>query len=71
MKRKARALVRWFELPGGFSERWIEGLLTTEHSASSYGQPVFVGPDGEAWPTIQIVKVELLVAGEEDDEEKG
>ena len=26
-----------------------DGYLTTEHSASSYGQPVFVGDDGTAY----------------------
>ena len=32
----------------------IEGRLTTAHSASSYGQPVFVGDDGAAYNWLEI-----------------
>jgi len=38
----------------------VRGRLTTEHAASSYGQPVFVGDDGEAidWLVIRDVKIQ-------------
>lgn len=35
----------------------VEGRLTTAHSASSYGQPVFVGDDGAAYNWIEIVDI--------------
>lgn len=44
MKRKARAYI------GGIL---IEGMLTTEHSASSYGLPVFVA-NGTAYASAEI-----------------
>ena len=38
----------------------VRGRLTTDHAASSYGQPVFVGNDGQAidWIAIREVKVQ-------------
>ena len=35
----------------------IKGRLTTDHAASSYGQPVFVDSDGQAIDWISIVSV--------------
>ncbi len=35
----------------------VDGRLTTAHSASSYGQPVFVGDDGTAYNWIEIVDI--------------
>lgn len=35
----------------------VSGRLTTEHAASSYGQPVFVDDNGQAYDAWQIVKV--------------
>lgn len=32
----------------------VRGRLTTEHAASSYGQPVFVDDDGQAYDWIAI-----------------
>lgn len=34
-----------------------KGRLTTEHSASSYGQPVFVDNDGQAIDWISIMSI--------------
>ncbi len=35
----------------------VKGRLTTDHAASSYGQPVFVDTDGQAidWISIQSI----------------
>ncbi len=35
----------------------VKGRLTTDHAASSYGQPVFVDGDGQAidWLSIQAI----------------
>lgn len=35
----------------------IKGSLTTDHAASSYGQPVFVDAGGNAWDWIDIASV--------------
>lgn len=35
----------------------IKGQLTTDHAASSYGQPVFVDGDGNAWDWIDIASI--------------
>jgi len=35
----------------------VSGRLTTAHSASSYGRPVFVDDDGQAYDWLQIVDV--------------
>lgn len=36
----------------------ISGRLTTDHAASSYGQPVFVGDNGQAYNWADIVDVD-------------
>jgi len=36
-------------------EKTIAGYLTTEHPASSYGQPVFVDDDGQAYDSWQVL----------------
>jgi hypothetical protein len=43
MEKQVKALVM---LPDG-SKREIMGKLTTEHAASSYGQPVFIDEAGQ------------------------
>jgi len=35
---------------------WAGWRLTTDHSASSYGQPVLVDPDGNAYGPGDILK---------------
>ena len=35
----------------------IRGFLTTEHAASSYGQPVFVDKDNQAYNWIDIADI--------------
>lgn len=35
----------------------VSGRLTTEHAASSYGQPAFVDDDGQAYNWADIVDV--------------
>ena len=40
----------------------ISGWLTTEHAASSYGQPVFVGKDGQAYDWISIAEISTAAA---------
>lgn len=36
----------------------VHGKLTTEHAASSYGQPVFVDDSGNAYDSWQIRSLE-------------
>lgn len=36
----------------------VKGRLTTEHAASSYNQPVFVGDDGQAYDWAWIADVD-------------
>jgi len=50
MKKKVTA--RIITLDG---EKTIEGYLTTEHPASSYGQPVFVDESGQAYDSWQVM----------------
>jgi len=40
----------------------IRGKLTTEHAASSYGQPVFVDDDNQAYNWIDIADVTTTAA---------
>jgi len=40
----------------------VSGRLTTDHAASSYGQPVFVGDDGTAYNWADIVEVSTAAA---------
>lgn len=40
----------------------VKGRLTTEHSASSYGQPVFVGEDGRAHNWSDITNISTAAA---------
>jgi hypothetical protein len=35
----------------------VKGRLTTNHAASSYGQPVFVDANGQAYDWISIVEI--------------
>jgi hypothetical protein len=35
----------------------VSGRLTTDHSASSYGQPVFVDDDGQAYNWSDIAEI--------------
>jgi hypothetical protein len=37
----------------------IRGRLTTDHPASSYGRPVFVDDDGQAWDWISLADVRI------------
>lgn len=60
MRVRARALVRWFDLDRGFEERFVEGELTDEHAACSYGQRVFVAADGGVWPASQLDGLEVV-----------
>jgi len=48
-------------LPDGTT---LRGRLTTEHSASSYGQPVFVDDNGIAynWAALADVQIEVQQA---------
>lgn len=43
-----RSWEAWVERLDLTGAQYIEGRLTTEHAASSYGLPVFVDEDGEA-----------------------
>lgn len=36
----------------------IRGRLTTDHAASSFGQPVFVDDENQAWDWISLATVE-------------
>jgi len=40
----------------------IRGRLTTEHAASSYGQPVFVGDDNHAYNWVNIIDINTTEA---------
>lgn len=40
----------------------VSGRLTTAHPASSYGKPVFVDDDGQAYDWCQIVDVKTTEA---------
>ena len=40
----------------------VSGRLTTDHAASSYGQPVFVSDDGQAYNWADIVDVSTAAA---------
>ena len=40
-------------------EKEIRGRLTTDHSASSYNQPVFVDDNGQAFDDQQIISIKL------------
>lgn len=45
---------------GHFQQNRVEtGVLTTEHAASRYGQPVFVAFDGRAYGPAEIEAVSL------------
>ncbi len=35
----------------------IEGTLTTDHAASSYGKPVFVDAEGNAYDSWQVREI--------------
>jgi general stress protein YciG len=35
----------------------IKGTMTTEHAASSYGQPVFVDENGQAYNWLEIFDI--------------
>jgi len=50
----------------------IKGRLTTDHAASSYGQPVFVDDDGQAidWISIQSVSTAAADLGRSKSERK-
>lgn len=39
------------------SGQQVKGQLTTEHAASSYGQPVFVDEAGQAYNWAEIVDI--------------
>ena len=45
----------------------IIGRLTTDHAASSYGQPVFADEDGQAYDAAEIINLTLLDTEEEDE----
>lgn len=38
----------------------IKGIMTTEHAASSYGQPVFVDENGQAYNWIDIMDISTV-----------
>lgn len=40
----------------------ISGRLTTDHAASSYGQPVFVADDGTAYNWSEIAEIKTTAA---------
>lgn len=40
----------------------ISGRLTTDHAASSYGQPVFVTDDGQALNWAEITEIKTTAA---------
>lgn len=40
----------------------VSGRLTTDHSASSYGQPVFVDDDGQAYNWADIADMQTTSA---------
>jgi hypothetical protein len=40
----------------------VSGRLTTDHSASSYGQPVFVDDDGQAYNWADIADISTAAA---------
>lgn len=40
----------------------VKGRLTTDHAASSYGQPVFVANDGQAYNWADIASLETTEA---------
>lgn len=35
----------------------VSGVMTTEHAASSYGQPVFVDENGQAYNWLDIAEI--------------
>lgn len=47
----------------------VVGRLTTDHAASSYGQPVFVDDAGRAYDAAEIINLAILDSGEGDDEQ--
>jgi hypothetical protein len=51
MDKKVKAIIQTFDGP-----QEVEGRLTTNHPASSYGQPVFVDQDGQAYDRWQVVE---------------
>lgn len=40
----------------------VTGRLTTDHASSSYGQPVFVDDDGQAYNWIDIIDISTAAA---------
>jgi hypothetical protein len=40
----------------------VSGRLTTDHAASSYGQPVFVDASGQAYNWISIAEISTAAA---------
>lgn len=40
----------------------VSGRLTTAHAASSYGQPVFVADDGQAYNWASITDIDTAAA---------
>ncbi|MEN6508990.1 MAG: hypothetical protein ABFD63_09475, partial [Smithella sp.] len=57
-------ILQYTDVFEGGKERKIKGEITTEHSASSYGMPVIVLPDGgvlsaESWVMLgyKIIKI--------------
>jgi hypothetical protein len=51
MEGKVRAIVMTLD-----GQKEVSGKLTTESSASSYGQPVFIDDDGQVWDNWQILE---------------
>lgn len=43
-------------------EKKVKGRLTTNHAASSYGQPVFVDDNGQAYNWIDIASIQTTDA---------
>lgn len=57
--------VKYLDEAGLNDWKWIPGFRTTEHAASSYGQPVLVDADGKLWDAWQVL--EVLAREEADD----
>ncbi len=56
------------ELSNGLT---VHGHLTTEHAASSYGQPVFVDDDGTPYNTADFLNLHVLDEEEPAEQENG
>ena len=46
------------EIKQGYNGKWINYRLTTDHAASSYGQPVLVDDDGTAYGPADVISPE-------------